>query len=491
MKISALGIRLHGLGWHYPERARWALRDVDLRVEPGERVLIAGASGVGKSTLLRIMAGLIDPRGAAATTGAITYSDDRGVVDPSSARQRMGLLLQDPETNLLMSRIGDDVAFGLENAGRPPELIWPAVADALREVGIGYGLERPTAALSGGEKQRVGIAALLARRPGLMLLDEPTANLDPGGVREVVASLRRVLDDGGMTLVLVEHRLADVSDIVDRLVVLGPNGVEVDGNLRHVVAHDRDRLTELGLFLPAPGAGENRTEANRPTVGGDPPEWAIRARSVTVTRGREHVPVLRDVSLEVAPGEAVALVGPNGAGKSTLARTLGGLLRPSGGSVTVPGCARPLHRLRSRRLARRVGSVFQEPEHQFVAPTVAAELTVGAQAVGLGRRRSEQVARGLMVALNLEELADANPFTLSGGEKRRLAVGAATVGEPGVLVLDEPTFAQDALTWRGIADLLAGQKTAGRAVIVVTHDDLLVRALGATPVRLDNGRRVA
>lgn len=491
MRTPALGIRLRGLGWRYPRRAGWALRDVDLRVEPGERVLIAGASGVGKSTLLRIMAGLADPRGAAATTGSIGYSDERGVVDPSLARQRIGLLLQDPETNLLMSRIGDDVAFGLENAGRPPELIWPAVADALREVGVGYGLERSTSALSGGEKQRVGIAALLARRPGLMLLDEPTANLDPGGVREVVSSLRRVLDDGGMTLVLVEHRLAEVAEIVDRIVVLGPNGVEVDGNLRQAMADDRDRLTELGLFLPPSGPDPSRRDPSRREADDDSFDWAIRARSVTVTRGREHVPVLRDVSLEAIRGSSVALVGSNGAGKSTLARALGGLVRPSEGFVIVPGCTRPLHRMRSRRLARRVGSVFQEPEHQFVAPTVAAELTVGARAVGVGRRRAEQIARGLMSALNLERLADANPFTLSGGEKRRLAVGAATVGEPEVLVLDEPTFAQDALTWRGLVDLLVGQKAAGRAVIVVTHDHLLVKALGAVPVRLDKGRRVS
>lgn len=490
MTTSALGVRIRGLGWRYPGRSHWALRNIDLNVEPGERVLIAGASGVGKSTLLRVMAGLADPARAADSVGSIGYWDGGREVGLDQARGRLGLLLQDPETNLLMTRIGDDVAFGLENAAVPPQLIWPEVRKALHEVGIGYGLDRPTSALSGGEKQRVGIASLLARRPGLMLLDEPTANLDPDGVREVVASLRRVLDEEGMTLVLVEHQLAEVTQIVDRIVVLGPDGVAVDGSASHLLTHERDRLAGLGLFLPplTPTPPPTPLTQTAPTSG---TTWAMRAESVTVTRGRGHEPVLRDIDLQVPPAAAIALLGPNGAGKSTLARTLGGLIRPNRGVVRVPGCDRPLHRLSSRRLARQVGSVFQEPEHQFVAPTVVAELTVGARAVGLGRARAGQVARDLMALLGLERLAEVSPFTLSGGEKRRLAVGAATVGQPDVLVLDEPTFAQDALTWRTLVTLLVEQVAAGRSVVVATHDLPLVDALGAAPVRLDQGRLVS
>lgn len=496
----AIGFDVAGYGWRHPGRSRWALRDVTFNVEPGERVLLAGQSGAGKSTLLRSISGLVDPSTAAQAAGGVSYRRAGVTLPVDRARNCIGLMMQDPETNMLMTRVGDDIAFGLENACVPRSDMEPIIARALRDVGFRYSPLRPTAALSGGEKQRVAIAAALARRPGLLILDEPTANLDPDGAREVIATLRRVLDDTGITLLIVEHRLPQVLDLVDRIVVINAAGVVVDGPTEEVVQERVGQLRAHGLFLPGrlstPGSpGQPLTlPPGRPRSTSSTSSEAdsvLSARHVSVRRGPSGDLALSDVDLTVPAVAATAIVGGNGAGKSTLARVLGGLLRPTSGGAYVPGSDRPLIKYRSRDLARRVGSVFQEPEHQFVTTSVRAELQVGARALGASRTTAAAAAADLLTRLGLTELADANPYTLSGGEKRRLAVAAALVAEPQVLILDEPTFGQDANTWRALVELLRAQLDAGRALVVITHDAALVEALDAGSVRLADGRRVA
>lgn len=509
---TAVGFAVEGYGWRHPGRAQWALRNVTFNVEPGERVLLAGRSGAGKSTLLRSISGLIDSTAAAATTGAISYRRGGAALAPDRARDAVGMMMQDPETNLLMTRVGDDVAFGLENACVPRPDMDPIIKRALADVGFRYSPTRPTAALSGGEKQRVAIAAALARRPGLLILDEPTANLDPDGAREVIAMLRRVLDDAGITLLIVEHRLAQVLDLVDRIVVIDADGVAVDGPIDEVVRDHSEQLGARGLFLPgAPSAPHASRWSTAPIAPGNPGQPAIQphslpnttrsmaptvesvlsARQVSVRRGPSADLALSEVNLNVPAATATAIVGPNGAGKSTLARVLGGLLRPTSGGAFIPGRDRPLIKYKSRELARHVGSVFQEPEHQFVTTSVRDELQVGARALGATRASAATEAAELLHRLGLTDLARANPYTLSGGEKRRLAVAAALVAGPRVLILDEPTFGQDANTWQALVELLRCQLDAGRALVVITHDEPLVAALGAESVRLVEGRRVA
>src|SRR3954453_21137153 len=208
---------LRGFGWRHAGRRAWAVRDVDLRIAHGERVLLLGPSGAGKSTLLAALAGLL-PEDSGESAGVAEIDG----LDPRKARERVGILFQDPQTQLVMARSGDDVAFGLENRGVPAADIWPAVRSAMDRVGFRYAPDRPTAALSGGEQQRLALAGVLALRPGLLLLDEPTANLDPAGVLEVRDAVGRCLDKTGATLVVVEHRVAVWKDLVDRIVVLQP-----------------------------------------------------------------------------------------------------------------------------------------------------------------------------------------------------------------------------------------------------------------------------
>ncbi|MEI6623964.1 MAG: ATP-binding cassette domain-containing protein [Actinomycetes bacterium] len=482
MSGAGLGLSVTDFGWRHPGRARWAVRNVNFDVSPGERVLITGASGSGKSTLLRSVAALADPQDAAQAEGSICYTADGLVLDASRARRRIGLLMQDPETNLLMTRVGDDVAFGLENAQLPRQLIWPAVQTALDQVGFRYSLDRPTSALSGGEKQRVGLAGSLARGPGLLILDEPTANLDPEGAAVTVESIRQVLDATGSTMLLVEHRLPEVLGLVDRMILLSPDGLLADGPPARVLAEHGDQLARAGVFVTG-----WRGTIRLPALPAQSDRVMMVAKEVVVDRGPARQRVLAGVSMTATGATATAIVGANGAGKSTLARVLGGLLTPTSGVVQVPGSSKPLHKLRSRRLARAVGSVFQEPEHQFVAGTVAAELVVGARAVGMGKASAYQCAEHLLAALGLAGLREANPHTLSGGEKRRLAVAAALVADPPVLVLDEPTFGQDVNSWASIVELLIDQLNRGTALVVITHDKDLVEALGARVLTLSEG----
>lgn len=479
MRSAPAAVRARSWGWRHAGRRRWAVRELDLDIAPGERVLLLGASGSGKSTLLRGLAGVLGDLDDGESTGELTLDG----AAPSAARGRAGLVLQDPDAQVVLARAGDDVAFACENLGVEREEIWSRVDAALEAVGLGIGRDHPTSRLSGGQKQRLAVAGILAMRPGLMLFDEPTANIDPEGaelVRDAVIAAARVT---GATLIVVEHRVALWADAVDRVIVLDGGdggGVVADGSPGAVFAAHGRSLTEAGVWVPGipveidrrprSAASETLLTGSHLAVG----RRSFAARSATV--------VASGMSVDLAAGRALAVTGPNGAGKSTLALTVAGLLAPAAGDLTATpaladGRGATPSRWRSSELLTRIGMVFQEPEHQLLATRVRDELAVGLRAL---RRDPGEIARTvdeLLERLRLTRLADVNPFTLSGGEKRRLTVAAAIATAPRVLVLDEPTFGQDARTWREIADLLDGQRADGTAVAFVTHDRELVAAL--------------
>jgi energy-coupling factor transport system ATP-binding protein len=470
-----------GWGWRHAGRKAWALRGVDLRIEPGERVLLIGPSGAGKSTLLRALAGLLEPGRGGEQEGELTVDG----LDPRVARDRTGIVFQDPATQIAMARAGDDVAFGLENRCLPAAAIWPRVDAALEAVGFPYGRGRPTDALSGGEQQRLALAGVLALRPGLLLLDEPTANLDPEGGSQVREVLARVLDRLGLTMVLVEHRVTEAMPLVSRVIALQPGGgVLADGPPHEVFARWSDQLADAGVWVPDRRLPAPRRRV-RPT-----PETLILGEQAAFRYPGSVVPALARTDVQLRSAEALAILGPNGSGKSTLALLLGGLLRPTGGLVVAgealaPGRGHePIWRWGARELVSRIGSVFQDPEHQFLTGRVHDELTLGPMRAGLARRAANQRADELLTRLHLAHLAEANPFTLSGGEQRRLSVATALATAPSVLVLDEPTFGQDRRTAIELLDLLAGLRDSGRAVCFVTHDRDFATALADRRLRL-------
>jgi energy-coupling factor transport system ATP-binding protein len=450
---------LRGFGWRHAGRRAWAVRDVDLRIGHGERVLLLGASGAGKSTLLAALAGLL-PQDSGESAGTVEIDG----LDAHNARDQAGIVFQDPQTQLVMARSGDDVAFGLENRGVPADRIWERVSDALDRVGFAYPITRPTGKLSGGEAQRLALAGVLALRPGLLLLDEPTANLDPAGAALVREALRRSRDDV-TTLIIVEHRVTEALPLVDRVIVLEPGGgVRADGAPDVVFAAYGDQLAAEGVWVPGFTVPDL---TSRSTAGPS----LVRADDLTVARR------LDPVSLSVAAGEVLAVTGPNGAGKSTLALLLGGLLAPTGGRLTGFGDPKPPHRWRAATLTQRIGSVFQNPEHQFVTSRVIDELAVGPRRLGRPATEIRDTVDGLLDRLRLTRLAAANPYTLSGGEARRLSVATALATAPQLLVLDEPTFGQDRRTWIDLVTLLATLRDEGHAVVAVTHDDAFVQTV--------------
>ncbi|MGN8025369.1 ABC transporter ATP-binding protein [Microbacterium sp. 22242] len=483
MTAGAARVVAEGWGWRYAGRRLPAVRDVSFTIEPGERVLLLGASGAGKSTLLTGMAGLLGDAEEGERSGSLQV-DDR---EPERQRGRIGLVLQDPDAGIVLSKVGDDVAFGCENLGVPAAEIPERVGAALDAVGLDVPLDRSTAALSGGQKQRLALAGALAMRPGLLLLDEPTANLDPDGVREVRAGVQRAVESTGATLVVIEHRTEVWVDLMTRVIVIGAGGgLLADGTPAEVFGRFGDALAAAGVWVP--GHPVDLPVLPATLEQGDGAGSVLQTRALAITRDRRNA-VQRGLELHVPDAAATVIVGPNGAGKSTLALTLAGLLAPLAGEVVATERLRGRRGLNpdrwtSRELLTRVGVVFQDPEHQFLTQTVRDELVVGPRALGWTTERIDAVVDGLLERLGLSALAAANPFTLSGGQKRRLSVATVLAAAPAVIVLDEPTFGQDRRGWIEIVALLQEEIARGTAVIAVTHDADVIRHLGGHRVAL-------
>lgn len=473
-------VEARGWGWQHAGEHRWATSGLDLRIEPGERVLLLGPSGSGKSTLLQGLAGLLGSAEEGHAAGQLLIDG----APPAGQRSRIGMVLQDPDSQVILSRVGDDVAFGMENFSVPRSRIWPRVSDALAAVGLNLPLAQDTSKLSGGQKQRLALAGVLAMQPGLILLDEPTANLDPTGVVEVRDAVAAAADRTGATVVVVEHRTKVWLPVIDRVIVLGADGTVVaDGPPQQTLTREREHLVRSGIWLPdLPTIEVRRTRQTAP-------EPVLTAADLSV--GHRGGPVMGGgLAFDIARGQVAAVTGPNGCGKSALALTLGGLLTPRGGSLrAVDGFAptpeRPEPvRWRSKELLTRIASVFQDPEHQFLTGTVRDELALGPQALGQSAAEIRSLSDDLLDRLRLGHLADRSPFTLSGGEKRRLSVGTVLMTRPAVVVLDEPTFGQDRRTWEELLHLLAEIADAGTAVVAVTHDTEFVDVLADRRIAL-------
>jgi energy-coupling factor transport system ATP-binding protein len=440
--------RFRGFTWRPLGRRNPVVAGLDLTIEPGERVLLVGPSGAGKSTLLYGLAGAL---------GSTIAGELSGTAEVGG---RLGLLLQNPADAVVAERMGRDVAFGPENAGLDRDQIWSRVDTALEAVDLTYGRDHFTSALSGGEQQRLALAGVLAMQPDLLLLDEPTSMLDAptsASVRDAIVGAA-----GNRTLVVVEHRIEPWLEHVDRVIVLGAGGVVVsDGSVAEFLAGPRPD----GVWMP---------NMPKPALLDVPAALVVpasEALSISATdvsvelvtrtlRGTQRTKALHDFTTTLDPGAVTAFTGPSGAGKSTAIAVLGGLLKPVWGTVSPD-----LRRWRSPRLAESVGWMPQNPEHGFLASTVAEEVAK----TGLKIARTVDVDAVLEV-FGLGHLGGANPYRLSGGEQRRLALAAALAHRPGVMLLDEPTVGQDPGTWAAVVGWVTAASQAGATVAVSTHD---------------------
>ena len=524
-------IELNNFSWHHPGRPEPVINGLNLTINPGEKVLLLGTSGAGKSTLLHAIAGVLHDDDGLSAGGTITLNGQ----DPVDARGTAGMMQQDPESSIVMATIGNDTAFGPENLRVPREEIWGRVTEALTAVGLSrLPLDHPSSALSGGQKQRLGLAGILAMHPGAMILDEPTANLDPAGVREVRDSILAAAEATGTTLLVVEHRVSIWAPYMDRIIVLGAGGtITHDGAPGTVLAEARRDLIDAGVWVPdyVPRAPQN---AIGEAAGGDTAigEVLLRAENLSITRAQPtpkqrrarrrtikrlgdtpapvpvDLPVLRGgINLTLRAGEHLSVLGPNGAGKSTLALTLAGLLTAPDGTLAATDTLRDhgagqngqngqrahwdIPTWTPAQMLSRIGYVFQEPEYQFIRGTVREELELGPRRLAALTRNpldeDDLTARTneLATHLRLTHLLDANPFTLSGGEKRRLSVASALATAPKILILDEPTFGQDARTWAELVDLIRELLAGGTAIISITHDEDYTAALGGNHITLE------
>lgn len=471
--MSGAHARLDGFGWRPLGRREEVISGLDLSFSPGEIVLLAGGSGAGKSTVLRALAGLL---------GDAVPGEQRGTVELDAAS---GLLLQNPADSVVAATIGREVAFGAENVALPRDEIWRRVHEGLDQVGLSYDVDRPTSALSGGELQRLALAGVLAIRPGLLLLDEPTSMLDDATADQVRRCVLDAAHTTGATTVVVEHRIGPWLPHCDRVVVLQRGQVIADTAPDVFVTEHRTRMLEAGVWMPGAADPEPirvdpawvTPAVPAPTLKADALSVELRLRTLQGTR---HHRALDDVSAWLGAGELTAFVGPSGAGKSTLLAAFAGVLQPSAG--TVAGTTPPLHRRRSEDLAATAGFVPQNPEHGFLRTTVRDEVLCTAMALG----RSVD-ADGLLELMRLTHLAAANPHHLSGGEQRRLAVLAALAHRPGVVLLDEPTVGQDRHTWAAVAGWATAARDAGATVGVATHDESLI-AHASPVIHLQGGR---
>ncbi|WP_315099159.1 ABC transporter ATP-binding protein [uncultured Cellulomonas sp.] len=470
-------IEVRGLGVTFPGATRPALTDIDLDVAPGEQVLVLAASGGGKSTLLRVLAGIVPQVLDAHVSGEVRIGGLDATRTPTADLAiQVGTLTQDPSGQLCLPTVADEVAFALENRGVDPALIGPAVQRTLEAVGAAHLLDRRTSELSGGEGQRVALAAAQVADPSVLLLDEPTALLDPAAATVVARAVRAAAAPGRST-VLVEHRLDELPSLPDRVLVLGRDGrVHADGPTRRVLHEDAAALAALGTWLPlsAELAAAGVRDLGRLTVEREPPTppgpRVLTARGLCVRRGGRTV--LQGVDLDVQAGTVTAVVGLNGSGKSSLLLALAGLL-PATGTVT----------------GRSVGLVFQHPEHQLLARTVRDEIAWGPRRA----RASDVDARvsDALTAFRLTGLEDRDPFRLSGGQQRRLSLAAMAACGHDVLLADEPTFGQDRRTSAACADALRRLADEGRGVVLVTHDLRLVGEVADEVLVLRAGRVLA
>ncbi len=486
---TAVPLVIEGLTFRYRIRSEPALCDVSLILERGELLLVAGASGCGKTTLIRCINGLI-PRSYKGELSGRVLLQGQDVAGLILARisQIVGTVLQDPERQILGAHVSAEVAFGLENLGLPREEILRRVDETLDYLDISHLRDRETFYLSGGEKQKIALAGVLAMHPSILLLDEPLASLDPASAQEALALFRRLADEG-VSILLVEHRVEDALSIrPDRVLFMQEGKSTYYGPL--------DGLMEVVDYrqvkLPAPVVIQRAASAPPPTFrpalsanGPDGHEPLVTFEDVSFAYEEDGPTVIHDVNLTVRRGDVIALLGPNGAGKTTLVKHAIGLLKPRRGRVLVEG--RDTREMSVAQIAHTLGYVFQSPSHMLFAPTVREELAFGPKNLGYNL---ETIAEGVDRAVeivNLGGLEEYPPLALSFGQQKRVSIAAILAMRSRILVMDEPTAGQDYWNYMAFMDSIL-QMPGFAGILFITHDLDLAICYASRVILMHEGR---
>lgn len=519
-------IDIQNVSYTYPNMSEPTLRGINLHIDDGEFVLLLGASGSGKSTLIQCLNGLVPKIAGGNLEGEIVINGKN--VRNYKVHQMasdVGIIFQNPDTQLFSLTVGKDIAFGPENLGMPKEEILGRIGRAMHTVGMENMRDRFIFTLSGGEKQRVAIAGTLAMEPHVMVLDEPTSDLDPVGTGEVLALVRRLNQEKDMTIILIEHKIDEVVHLADRVVVMDQGKIIMDDTPDKIFGDGHDQLKSIGIALPqlseiihAMKNGSGDFEGDLPTGSSynamlarlcqllyDKPANIARFRTAhtpptrTAPKPKIEIKNLRhtfedgkvaldDINLVIPEGDFVALIGHNGAGKTTLVNHLIGFLKPDSGTICIDG--NDISGMRVATLAQSVGYLFQNPDNQIFTDSVTKELKFGLENIKLSGTAIEERVNHAISMMELEEFRDRHPHSLSRGQRQRLAVASILAMEPDIIVLDEPTTGQD---WGHVNKFLQQIRhlnKLGKTIILVTHDMNLVAGYARRTVVMDNGKIV-
>ena len=483
-------LTVEDLNFRYLIREEPALRNINLSFSSGEVALIAGASGCGKTTLIRCINGLIPHSYRGEKSGRIIANGkDLAPLKLAEISQMIGTVLQDPERQILGTKVINEVAFGLENLGFNRREILERVDESLARLKISDLRDRDTFSLSGGEKQKVALAGVLAMRPGILLLDEPLASLDPASAEETL-NILRVLADEGMAILMVEHRVEDVLKIhPEQVVYLSCGEVRYQGSAQGL----DESINYRDVKLPAPMIIERVKDLKEPlsypefNLPSTPPNTLVSFNKVGFFY-EEGIPILHDVSLDIHHGDVIAVLGPNGAGKTTLVKHAIGLLRPKSGQVLIGG--QETSKLSVAEIAQTLGYVFQSPSHMLFAPTVQEELSFGPQNLGHDKNSIEKEVEEAIDIVNLSGMEEIPPLSMSFGQQKRVSIAAVLAMRSKILVMDEPSAGQDYRNYIDFMDAIL-QLPNFDAILFITHDIDLAVIYANRILMVNDGRLVA
>ncbi len=513
---------LEGVSFRFRIGAHPALENIHFRQRVGEMVGIMGAAGTGKSSLARCLNAIIPGFEYGQFKGRVTVLgravDGARVCEMAPA---VGMVFQDFEAQLFSTNVAHEVAFAMEQVGLPPAEIRRRLGPALEAVGLAGFQDRDPTSLSGGEKQRLAIASVLAVEPAVIAFDEPTTDLDPEGRAEVFDLIRR-LRGRGLSLLIIEHETEEMRQC-DRILILRDGRIAAEGPPHRILADTRLMnqcgirppginlvLAELGIDAYAASVDEAEALIRRSL--GLPADFKVEAAQTAGIRSAAFQPpsspqapplveidhlthvyggqvrALDEVSLRIDAGEFVAIIGQNGSGKTTLAKHIVGLLKPSAGRVLLGGRERAA--MQPAQAAAMVGYVFQNPDHQIFAGTVGDEVAFGPRNFGLDAGEIQRRCDRVLKAVGLESMRGQDPFLLGRGERQRLAVASVLALQPRLLILDEPTTGLDYPQQRRMMDLIADLNRAGTAIVIITHTPWLVAEYARRAVLMRKGRKL-
>ena len=476
---------IENLSFQYRTRPEPAIQNISFELKPGEMLLIAGSSGCGKTTLARCINGLIPRSYRGKREGKVLlHGTDVAEMQIADMAQIVGTLLQDPERQIVASNVFNEIAFGPENLGLPRAEIIARVEEAMSRLKIEHIRDRETFNLSGGEKQKVALAGLLAMNPSILLLDEPLASLDPASAYEALEAFRSLADEG-KTVVLIEHRVEDaITARPDRLLYMEAGQVKYLGpieNLPTEIDHRQVKLPAQWVVRRVQQIGEkvDKPEFAESSERGEP---LVVFEDVDFRYSDETPWILQDVDLAIRRGDLIGVLGPNGAGKSTLVKHAIGLLKPTSGRVLIDG--KDTRSMSVAQIARVLGYVFQSPTHMLFAPTVQEELEFGPTNLGFEKAAMQKAVSQSISTVNLNGLEEYPPLGLSFGQQKRTTIAAVLAMQSKIMVMDEPTAGQDYANYTHFMDVMCRPAADGAkslvaanfaATLFITHDlDLAV-----------------